>query len=348
MPRLAKNVDHHGGETEEHFAPIEKLNRDLRQAARDLTPWEVTYLINRYYYIQERRIISSSKIRAAKTLGEPSAILEFNLSQDEQIERQIQTAMGLYAESHVPGQWMLSLYGVGPVLSAGFISYIDITRAKTVSHIWNYAGLNSKQRWLRRDEAHTWIADKIKEYGEVTVDILHEASLTFHRRFETLYRDATTDRRTRAEKPLTQASMSAALARCPWNRDFKKLCWKFGDCVVKFHNRNLGDNLYGILYGQKKAWAVQHNLEGGFAELAAKTLASRNWRDADVIATYKKGMLPPSQVDGWARRHVVTMFLSHLHHVMHEDFYKKPPPQPYILAHDPRHTHYIPPPHWPL
>jgi len=133
----------------------------------------------------------------------------------------------------------------------------------------------------------------------------------------------------------------------PWNASLKVLCWKVGDSFVKISNRP-NDTLYGQLYRKAKARVLAKDADGGYATLAEQTLAAKKFKDKAVRARYESGHLPDGRLDLGARRQAVKIFLAHLHHVMYETHYGKPPALPYILAHDPRHTHYIPPPHWPL
>ena len=42
---------------------------------------------------------------------------------------------------------MKSQYGIGPVIAAGLLAHIDISRAPTVGHIWAFAGLDPTRKW---------------------------------------------------------------------------------------------------------------------------------------------------------------------------------------------------------
>ena len=43
----------------------------------------------------------------------------------------------------------MGICGIGPVIAAGLLAHIDIERAPTVGHIWNFAGLNPDQEWSK-------------------------------------------------------------------------------------------------------------------------------------------------------------------------------------------------------
>ena len=132
----------------------------------------------------------------------------------------------------------------------------------------------------------------------------------------------------------------------PWNASLKVLCWKIGDSFVK--QSGSAKCMYGHVYRARKEQEVAFNDEGRFADQAAKSLEDRKIKDKDLRACYEAGRLPAGRLDLRARRYAVKLFLSHLHHVMHEDRYDTPPPKPYILTQEGGHAHYIPPPHWPI
>ena len=59
-------------------------------------------------------------------------------------------------------------------------------------------------------------------------------------------------------------------------------------------------------------------------------------------------MLPPGQIHDRARRWAVKLFISHMHEVMHWDYFGRAPAYPFIFEHpegEP-HAHLIKPQHW--
>jgi hypothetical protein len=65
----------------------------------------------------------------------------------DMLENQIKRALDEYSKGNPVGQWMQSITGIGPVISAGYLAHIDIEKAPTAGHIWSFAGLNPKQEW---------------------------------------------------------------------------------------------------------------------------------------------------------------------------------------------------------
>ena len=259
--------------------PVQRLSRDLALAAKTLSATEARYLVDAYYMMQEDRKRSDNQVRALSEQTEPSMVLAWLAAQSATLEQQIQRALDHYTRSHVCGGWMRTVYGIGPVLSAGLLAHIDITKAPTVGHIWRYAGL---------DPTVTW------EKG----------------------------------------------CKRPWNATLKTLCWKIGQSFMKFSQ--VEECHYGRVYRERKAYEVARNERGGNAQTAALGVA-RVGKTTEAFKHYAAGHLPPSQIDGRARRYAVKLFLSHLHGVWYELEFKTKPPLPYPIAHLPNHSHVIAP-----
>ena len=56
------------------------------------------------------------------------------------------------------GAWMREIKGIGPVLSAGLLAHIDITKAAHVGHIYSFAGLAPGKVW-KKGQKRPWNAD---------------------------------------------------------------------------------------------------------------------------------------------------------------------------------------------
>jgi len=141
----------------------------------------------------------------------------------------------------------------------------------------------------------------------------------------------------------------------PWNGSLKRLCFLIGESFVKVSNNKA--DVYGKVYVSRKAYEIARNESGAFAAQAAASLAAKRFgADTDARKHYEAGRLPPARIHLRAERYAVKLFLAHLHHVMHEIEFKRPPDKPYILsdaahlAHPELagHTHFIAPPNWPM
>ena len=134
----------------ETMAPLEavtKLSKDLKQASILLTRNEARYLTDAYYAMQEDRKRSGNQVRALDGSGEPHATLSWFFDQSSTLEAQIRGALNAWAENQREGRWLMSITGIGPVISAGLLAHVDIERAPTVGHIWRFGGYDPTVVW---------------------------------------------------------------------------------------------------------------------------------------------------------------------------------------------------------
>jgi hypothetical protein len=134
---------------------VTRLSRDLREAAKTLTETEARYLVDHYYAVQEYRKASANQVRAMA--AEPHLVLAWFYEQAEVLENQIKGALHKWALESPVGKWSLSVHGIGPVISAGLLAHIDITKAPTAGQIWSFAGLNPGAKW-EKGEKRPWNA----------------------------------------------------------------------------------------------------------------------------------------------------------------------------------------------
>jgi len=274
-------------ERKDSLPPIERLSRELRDKSAQLRSDEAGFLVDAYYRMQEYRIRANQQLAAlgngkAAASEEEEGVLPWFARQSGVLERQIAVALDRFSGAHPIGVWMRNIKGIGPILSAGFLAHIDITKAPTAGHIWRFAGLDPTVEWKKGNKR-------------------------------------------------------------PWNAELKTLCWKTGESFVKVSG---GDDpgYYGVVYAHRKAWEIEQNEKGLYADQAAHALERKKWRDDTVAkAIYLTGKLPPAHLHSRAKRYAVKLFLSHLHHRWFEHHYGKPPPMPYAITQL-GHGHYVPPP----
>lgn len=142
----------------ETLEPIERLTKDLKEAAITLSDDEARFLVDAYYAMQENRKRTDNQVRALSTSGEPHAVIAWLAEQDHRLEKQVARALNAYIEHRGPAAaWALAQVGIGPIITAGLFAHIDITKAPTVGHIWNFAGLNPKRTW-EKGQKRPWNA----------------------------------------------------------------------------------------------------------------------------------------------------------------------------------------------
>ena len=133
------------------LSPIQKLNKDLKAASIVLSDHEARFLVDAYYIFQEDRKRSYNQERSLTKSGEPNQVISWLAAQSADLEKQIQKALDSYTSSHLMGSWMREIVGIGPVIAAGLLAHIDITKAPTAGHIWSYAGIagTNQRKWER-------------------------------------------------------------------------------------------------------------------------------------------------------------------------------------------------------
>lgn len=146
------------------LTPIQRLTRDLANASRTMSDAEARFLVDAYYSMQDARIRSDGQIRSIEktpvevtddtgepvAVQEPHEVLTWFSDQNAAMESQIKRALEKYVEGHPVGPWLMSVFGIGPVISAGLLAHIDITKAPTCGHIWRFAGLDPTQKWEKK------------------------------------------------------------------------------------------------------------------------------------------------------------------------------------------------------
>jgi hypothetical protein len=171
----------------EHLPSLARLNKDLKAAVGTLSEAEVRYLVDGYYLIQDGRKRAHNQVLAMG--AEPHAVIGWLAEQSELLENQIKRALDSYTDSKVVGQWLKSIYGIGPVIAAGLMAHIDITEAATAGHIWSFAGLNPTAVW-DKGQKRPWNADL-----KVLCWKAGQSFMKFHNADECLYGHVYRDRK---------------------------------------------------------------------------------------------------------------------------------------------------------
>ena len=310
-----------------NLEPIMKLTKDLKAAAVELTDHEARFLVDYYYIAQEDRKRSNNQVLSLEKNQEPNAVVSWLANQAETLEGQVKRALDAYTDGHVMGAWMRQIVGIGPVISAGLLAHIDITKAPTVGHIWRYAGLDPTSKWAGKKGAEDFVAEHGINF-ELAAQMIGMSEAT-------LRRMAVNDK-----GKVTETSFTNALKRRPWNSSLKTLCWKVGQSFMKFSGRD--DCYYGKIYQDRKAYEIARNERGDNKALAEELIGKFN-KSTDAYKHLSNGVLPPAQIDARARRYAVKLFLSHLHGAWYEAHFGTKPPLPYPIAHL-GHVHFIPSP----
>lgn len=140
----------------ELHVPFLKLGKDMRAVSKTIGRAEARWLVNEYYTHQRARVRVSNQVSAReKSEEKPHQLVEWVKETEVRFESALKSALGIFAAEYRVGHWIQSLYGFGPIISAGMISYFDIRRAPTVGHCWRFAGLDPTSVW-KKGETRPW------------------------------------------------------------------------------------------------------------------------------------------------------------------------------------------------
>lgn len=138
--------------------PITRLTRDLARASATLSTDEARYLVDSYYQVQDYRKAARNQKSALVESEEPHATIDWYGDQMEAMESQLRRALAAWADGQPVGVWAQTITGIGPVIAAGLLAHIDITRCPTVGHLWRFAGLDPTTTW-EKGQKRPWNAD---------------------------------------------------------------------------------------------------------------------------------------------------------------------------------------------
>lgn len=288
---------------------IKRLNKDLAQAAKMMTPQEARFLVRYYYIVQDDRIAFNGQMRAMTESEEPNLVLSWMADQSTVLESQIKRALDKFTDEHPVGQWLKSLYGIGPVLAAGLIGHIDIRKAPTAGHIWSFAGLLHDSKW-DKGEKRPWNAELKKLCWKIG-----ESFVMFSKREECYYGQLFRERK-KLEWERNLTGKNAEQAR----QDSKT----YGPTT----------EAYAWVNGCFKAEDIRRYVE------AEKSMTQDDLKKMRGPVGSGTPMLPPSQMHGRARRWAVKIFISHLQQMWYETEFKCRAPRPFLIEHG-GHAHEI-------
>jgi hypothetical protein len=297
--------------------PITKITSDIRTAAALMSRDEARYTVDTYYQVQDFRKASANQARSLGVSGEPNEFVTWTMDQMTYVEGQIKLALGHYAKSHPVGRWALSITGIGPVISAGLLAHIDITKAPTAGHIWRFAGLDPSVSW-EKGEKRPWNADlKVLCWhaGESFVKVSNNENDVY-------------------------GQVYAARKRLEWARNLRG---ELSEQATFALRRKIGKDTDAYKY--YAGMCYYPDFEDGYTPDEQIDLILSGLKP--TIEPGHTPMLPPAHIHARAKRFAVKLFLSHLQHVMYETHYGTPPARPYVIEHL-GHVDYMRPPHWPL
>lgn len=320
---------------------LQKLSKDVKQTATNLGKAEARFLVDLYYQLQEFRIRTQSQCRSIiqSDVDEPINTLSFFQNNFAQLESDLQKVLDVYTMNHPVGRWCRSITGLGPVITAGFLANLDITKAPTAGHFWSYCGLNDQNRpWLGSVKVSDIVAGVLgnKKNKDITYADFAECCIRTQWRPENVINaiDGKGNKiffNDNGEYKFKKEDIIKQLSKRPFNNNMKCLCWKLAQSFVKVQNSE--KDFYGKLYVNRKLYETVKNENLEYKDQAEKSLKRLKDKSTETYKANIQGKLSQGHINRRAERYATMIFLSHLHQVMYMVEYGTLPPKPFAIEH---------------
>lgn len=288
---------------DEENVPKIKLSKELKGAARDMGSSEARHLVDTYYQRQDARIRTAAQLRAVEQgsdTTEPASVefLRWLLDHDTAVEAQVKLGLSHFAKNHPMGPWLLAIKGVGPVMTAGLVSHLDIHKAPTCGHFWNFAGLNPAAKW-EKGERRPWNASLKK-----LLFLIGESFVKCQGRENAHYSDWFAERKAEEVARNDKGEFVAQCADKTYDKGTEAWPWVNG-CYPAGSCRKI---------------------QGLPLDARSKIL-----KEAKLPPGKGQPMLPPAHIHARARRWTVKLFLSHFHAEWFRKEFGREAPLPYAI-----------------
>lgn len=149
LDKFVKSLSENENATDTPSALKRKLKRDMIEASKMLSVDEARYLVDLYYNVQDYRIVCSNQVRALEMDREPSGLISYFASNFDSLEVQIKQLMGEFTKQYAIGNWLQSICGIGPILSAAFLVTFSPLHRRTAGAWHAYAGVAPGIEWKK-------------------------------------------------------------------------------------------------------------------------------------------------------------------------------------------------------
>jgi hypothetical protein len=106
--------------------------------SNNINKTSVQKIVASYNRMEEAKLA----IQALNPTSNPIPTISSIVDTLDSIDSIVKRPLANYIEDSVVAKWASSQFGIGPVLSAGLLSHIDIVKAHTPGAVWRYAGLD--------------------------------------------------------------------------------------------------------------------------------------------------------------------------------------------------------------
>jgi len=132
--------------------PLARLTKAEKVIVQGMTTMMAGDMVRGYYAMQENRLRIASHIREAEKRDEDTAVISSVLEAARVAESRAANTLDAWSATQPLGAWARECKGVGPIIAAGLLSQIDVERAKHVSSVWRFAGLDPTAVWKKGEK----------------------------------------------------------------------------------------------------------------------------------------------------------------------------------------------------
>jgi hypothetical protein len=318
-----------------------KLSKDIKtelMQVDNISRSEIRTVVDMYYQVQDMRKAIREQIRAieqgrsAKTADNKEAnvtILKWILSNVAIIEKGINESLQMICESNEVGHWLLSINGIGPILAAGLLGYLDVEGRDYATQFISYAGLNDNNRpWLGAEKSRAIVNEVVGTSRTVTDDMVAEIAMKTQWPYSFLVKKAYVEKNGKGK--WSKDKLIKACSMIPYNKELKTHMYKVGSSFQWLCNNP--NSLYGKLFTERRNYEMLNNESGKYAEQAKRKLEEYNIdKSTKAYEAYSQGKLPAAHINARAMRWTEKIFLSHLFEEMYRVRYDKIPPRYYSI-----------------
>jgi hypothetical protein len=324
------------------WVSVERLSKDLKSAAAELTREDVRALVDLFYDQQSQRIRINNQIKAASKEKRSHDLLDWALRNQKLYEANCQAMLSTWGmEYPVVSEWAKKIYGVGPIICAGMLAHLNEVPPQTAGHWWSFAGIipGLKKEKGKRRPWNATLKTLLWKFATVQVRLYSRNPENCH--YGALYYTRKAYEQGENLSGALSPQAVLALSEKNYSKTTDAYKWYSGCYTAETYADYL--NLNADYAKQREAAEDKKEREKLSAALTKdidELLKSRCLKEGEGLQ-----MLPPAHIHARSLRWIEKMFLSHWHHVAYELHFKKLSPRPWVIENK-GHTHFIPPPCW--
>lgn len=135
------------------------ISKAVKESMANITGDQLRFLVDSYYQTQQYRKTVENQIRAVQQGfdgegAEAPLALDWIAKNIRNQENQIKKMLDEYTDHSPVGQWAKDTIGIGPVIAAGLIGQLDISKVKYANQFFSYCGCNNNNSpWLGVEKA---------------------------------------------------------------------------------------------------------------------------------------------------------------------------------------------------